>query len=166
MHQKSAWAVIVICTMLIAATKTITDETAGVSIDLPDADGWKTAETKTAGQRTTTTSHADGVSILLIRFDRQLPSVVIKRLADSFEPIMKDAKVAEDGTDQVTVHGIQADKVSGTATRQEKPIQFTALLLGSGNNNTLALIAFGPEAALKRHQSEIKTTFDSVRPKQ
>jgi hypothetical protein len=168
MHHKPTYIALLLSAMLLspAFAKTITDEKSGISIDLPDADGWTVEATKTAGEKTTTATHADGVTIIVMRFEKTLPAVVLKRLADSFIPIMTDAKASDDSEGQIAVHGIQADKISGNATKDEKPIRFTAVLLATGNNSTLAVIAFGSETPFKRHLRDIDAALGSVRPKQ
>ena len=140
--------------------KTITDEKSGVLIDLPEGDGW-TIEVK---KLTTTAVNDEGVSLVIMHFDRQLPDVVIKRLADSFDLLMKDAKAGED-VDKITVHGMQADKLSGYGSKDEKTVKFTAVLLCKDNTSTVAVIAIGAETAFKRHLRDIDTTLDSIRGK-
>ena len=166
MLHKPTLAAFILCSMLTFQlfAKTITDEKSNVSIDLPDADGWTITDGKTAGEKSTTAAHADGVSIIVLRFERTLPAVVMKRLADTLSPIITDAKAAEDGTDQVSLHGLQADKITGSASKDEKPLRFTAVLVATGNNSTLAVIAFGPETNFKRHLRDIDAAIGSVRP--
>jgi hypothetical protein len=168
MLNKPTFAVLVLFVALGSPVfaKTITDEKSGISIDLPDGEGWKVEDTKTAGEKTTTATNAEGVTIIIMRFERTLPAVVLKRLADSFNPIMTDAKASDDSEGQIAVHGIQADKISGNATKDEKPIRFAAVLVGTGNNSTLAVIAFGSETPFKRHLRDIDAALGSVRPKQ
>jgi hypothetical protein len=90
--------------------------------------------------------------------------VVIKRIADEFSPLMKDAKIGDEA-DKVTLHGIQADKISGYGMKDEKPVKFTAVLLSKETSGTLAVIAIGDETPFKRHLRDIDATLDSVRPK-
>ena len=138
--------------------KTITDDKMGVSVDLPD--DWKLEE----GKRITATSD-DGVMLIVVRFDRELPDVIIKRLADEMVPIMDDAKAADD-LEKVVVHGIQAQKFTGHAKRDEKAVKFTCLLLSKDSTSTFAVIALGPETRFKQHLRDIDTALDSVRPKE
>ena len=140
--------------------KTITDDKSGVLIDLPDADGWKIEE----GKLMTKATHEEGVTLVIMRFDRDLPGVVMKRISDYFIPLMKDAKMGDDA-DKVAIHGMQVDKFSGYGTRDEKPVKFTAVLICKDNTSTLAVIALGDETAFKRHLRDIDTTLDSIRPK-
>ena len=139
--------------------KTIADNKSGVLIDLPDGDGWKIEEGKT-----TTATHQEGVTLVIMRFEKDLPGVVMKRISDYFIPLMKDAKIGDDA-DKVAIHGMQVDKFSGYGTRDEKPVKFTAVLICKDNTSTLAVIALGDETAFKRHLRDIDAALDSVRPK-
>jgi hypothetical protein len=162
MTAKITFAALLLSSLLIAPifAKTITDEKSGVSIDLPDADGWKLEE----GANPTATC-AEGVSLIVIHFDKELPDAVIKRLADALGSIMKDAKASDDA-EKITVHGLDADKVSGYAMRDEKAVKFTAVLISKDKTNTLAIIAVGNETPFKRHLRDIDGTLDSIRPKE
>lgn len=142
-----------------ANAKTISDDKSGVLIDLPDGEGWKIETGKT-----TKAIHEEGVTLVIMRFDRDLPGVVMKRVSDYFIPLMKDAKIGDDA-DKVAIHGMQVDKFSGYGTRDEKPVKFTAVLICKDNTSTLAVIALGDETAFKRHLREIDAALDSVRPK-
>lgn len=139
--------------------KTITDDKSGVLIDLPDGKGWKIEEGKT-----TKAIHEEGVTLVIMRFERDLPSTVMKRISDYFIPLMKDAKIGDDA-DKVAIHGMQVDKFSGYGTRDEKPVKFTAILICKDSASTLAVIAFGDETAFKRHLRDIDAAIDSARPK-
>lgn len=148
----------------LASAKTFTDPKSNISVDLPD--DWKIAEaTKIGGNLSTTATSEDGVMIVVMRIDRKLPAEVMKRFADEIDALMHDAKIGDDA-DKIAVHGIQADKFSGNAQRDDKPVRFTALLLSKDSAGTLAVIAVGPETYYKRHLREIDAALDSPRPKQ
>jgi hypothetical protein len=162
MNKPFTVVALLISTLLMASTfaKTITDEKSGVLIDLPEGDGWKIEVAKL----TTTAVNDEGVSLVIMRFERQLPDVVIKRLADSFDLLMKDAKAGDD-VEKITVHGMQADKLSGHGSKDDKAVKFTAVLICKDNTSTVAVIAVGAETPFKRHLRDIDTTLDSIRPK-
>ena len=142
-----------------AQAKTIIDDKSGVMIDLPDSDGWKIEEGKT-----TKATHPEGVTLVIMRFERDLPAVVMKRISDYFIPLMNDAKIGDDA-DKAVIHGMQVDKFSGYGVRDEKPVKFTAILICKDNTSTLAVIALGDETAFKRHLRDIDAAIDSARPK-
>ena len=141
--------------------KSITDEKSGVVIDLPDGEGWKLDE----GKKMTTAANDEGISVSIVRFDKMMPSTLIKRLADEMVQFMQDAKANADDIDKITVHGMQVDKVSGYGMKDEKPVKFSMILICKDNTSTLAVIAYGGETAFKRHLRDIDAAFDSIRPK-
>jgi hypothetical protein len=146
-----------------AFAKTYTEPKSEITIDLPD--GWKTEEPQLGPNELMIATADDGVSIVVMHIARKLPAVVMKRLSDEMEPLLKDAK-ANDDADKVTLHGMQADKFTGNAQRDDKPVRFTMLLLNTGNTDTIAIFAVGPETQFKRRLREIDAALDSVRPKQ
>ena len=161
MLTKIALVALVVCSLITPSfAKTVTEEKSGVMVDLPEGEGWKMEESKDP-----TALCDEGLTIVVMRFDKDLPAVVLKRIADKFEPMMRDAKVGDD-SEQITVHGIQADKISGYGMKDEKPVKFTAILLSKDSSGTTAIIAYGAETPFKRHLRDIDTTLDSVRPKQ
>ena len=164
--QKTALAAFVLSALLLTPVitpvfgKTVTDQKSGVSVDLPDGDGWKLQEGATP-----TATCEEGVSLLVIHFDKELPEAVMKRLAEAFEPVMKEAK-ARDEAEKINVHGLEGDKISGYGMRDEKAVKFTAVLICKDKTNTLAIIAVGNETPFKRHMRNIDETLDSIRPKE
>ena len=140
--------------------KDITDEKSGIVISLPEGDGWKLEEGKV-----TTATCEEGISISIIRFEKDMPSTIIKRMADEFARFFSDAKAKADDIDKITVHGMQVDKVTGYGMKDEKPVKFTVILVCKDNTSTVAIIAYGGETAFKRHLREIDETFDSIKPK-
>jgi hypothetical protein len=149
---------------LTASAKTVTDPKSDISVDLPE-EGWKIEEgVKIGGNVSTTATSDDGVMIIVMRIDRKLPAEVMKRFADEMFALMNDAKIGEDA-DKTTLHGLQADKFSGHALREEKPVRFTCELLSKDSAGTLAVIAVGPETYYKRHLRDIDAALDSPRPK-
>jgi hypothetical protein len=145
-----------------AHAKTIEEKKSAVLVDLPDSEGWKIEE---ANNRTTAVCD-EGVSIVVMRFDKQLPDVIIKRLADSLFPMLNDAKAGEDGVEKITVHGMQADKITGYGKKDEKALKFSAVLICKDNTSTVAILAFGSETPFKRHLRDIDAAFDSIRPRE
>jgi hypothetical protein len=164
MLQKTALLALLMAMLLIAPAraKTVEDKKSAVLIDLPEGEGWKIEE---ANSRTTAVCD-EGVSIVVMRFDKQLPDVVIKRLADSIFPLFTDAKAGEDGVEKITVHGMQADKVTGYGKKDEKTVKFSAVLFSKDSTSTVAVIAFGSETPFKRHLRDIDAAFDSIRPRE
>jgi hypothetical protein len=146
-----------------AFAKTYTEPKSEITIDLPE--GWKTEEPQLGPNKLMIATADDGVSIVVMHIARKLPAVVMKQLSDEMEPLLKDAK-ANDDADKITLHGMQADKFTGNAQRDDKPVRFTMLLLNTGNTDTIAIFAVGPETQFKRRLREIDAALDSVRPKQ
>jgi hypothetical protein len=145
-----------------ARAKTHIESKSNIAVDLPD--DWKVEESKIGGNLSTTATSDDGVSIIVMRIDRKLPAEVMKRLADEMDALMKDAKASDDA-EKVVVHGLQADKFSGHAKRDDVTVRFTMLLLSKDSVGTVAVIAVGSETAFKRHLRDIDAAMDSVRPK-
>jgi hypothetical protein len=102
--------------------------------------------------------------IYVMRIDRELPAQVLKRFADEMQAIMSDAKPGDD-VDNVTVHGMQAQKFTGYGRRDDNAVKFSALLLSHEGGATICVIAVGPETNFKRHLRDIDAALDSVRPK-
>ena len=143
-----------------APAKQVDDTKAGISVDLPD--GWKYEEGTPHNAKKVTSD--DGVVIYVMRFDRELPTTVFKRFADEMQAIMSDAKPGDDVED-VTVHGLRAQKFTGNGRKDDAAVKFSALLLGHEGGATICVIAVGPETNFKRHLRDIDAALDSVRPK-
>jgi hypothetical protein len=159
-------ALALLASLLLASfafAKTYTEPKSEVTIDLPD--GWKTEEPQLGPNKLMVATADDGVSIVVMHIARKLPAVVMKRLADEMDPVLRDAK-ANDDADKVTLHGLQADKFTGNAQRDDKPVRFTMILLNTGSVDTVAIFAVGPETQFKRRLREIDAALDSIRPKQ
>ena len=140
--------------------KDITEDKSGIIISLPEAEGWKIEEGKV-----TTATCEEGLSISIIRFEKNLPAAIIKHMASEFERFYAEATPTLDDMEKITVHGMQVDKVSGYGTKDEKPVKFTVILVCKDSTSTVAIIAYGGETAFKRHMREIDETFNSIKPK-
>ena len=160
MHVKTNLLAFAFSALFIAPAfaKTVTDK-AGVSVDLPDADGWTLEEGATP-----TATCAEGVSLIVLHFEKELPEAVIKRIGEAFGTVMKDAKTSDEA-EKIAVHGLEASKISGYGSRDEKAVKFTALLISKDKTDTIAIIAVGNETPFKRHLRDIDGALDSVRPK-
>ena len=143
-----------------AYSKDITDEKSGIVVSLPEGEGWKTEEGKV-----TTATNDEGVSISIIRIEKEIPSVVIKHIVENFARFFAEAKPNLDDMEKVTLHSMQVDKVSGYGTKDEKPVKFTVILVCKDSTSTVAILAYGGETAFKRHMREIDETLASIKPK-
>ena len=144
----------------VVVAKTVDDNKAGISVDLPE--GWKYEEGTPSNAKKATSD--DGVVIYVMRFDRELPAQVFKRFADEMQAIMSDAKPADD-VEEVTIHGLQAQKFTGNGRKDDNAVKFSAVLLGKDGGATICVIAVGPETNFKRHLRDIDAALESVRPK-
>jgi hypothetical protein len=113
----------------------------------------------------TTASGPDGVAVIVMRIDKKSADDVRKAVPQSLASVVQQAQI--DDTDDTTVNGLKAERVSGRGYRNEKPVRFSALLIGAKDTNaTDAVVAVGPETHYKRHMRELDGALDSVRSAQ
>jgi hypothetical protein len=107
----------------------------------------------------------DGVAVIVMRIDKKSADDVRKAVPQSLSTVVQGAQI--DDTDDTTVNGLKAERVTGRGYRNEVPVRFSALLIPAKDATaTDAVVAVGPETHYKRHMRELDGALDSVRAAQ
>lgn len=140
-----------------AAVNSPAEPAAKPAVQVQFPENWKVE------QNGTVASSPDGCSLIVTRVDKKSPADVAANLSQTFPAVFRDATITD--TDDTTVNGLKAQKLTGRGHRNERGVRFTAVLIpAQGATATDAVIAVGPETMYKQHMRDIDTALDTIKP--